>query len=184
MKSKKIINKIDPIAIPNVCFSVCRNNKDFSKKHLEQFRRQRVKRGFDETELWDLSWGLMEFLLPRLKAFKKMKRHGISPMDVYDKFNGKNKDEKASKEWEKILDEIIWSIEQELFWDKSEEYKICKKYPYEKRYKTIKESDDLYGDKLIDKKMQRAYEKEMYPLEQRKEKGLNLLKKYLFDLWD
>lgn len=41
------------------------------KKRELEFKKQRKKRGFDDTELWALDWTIAKFVYPRIKAFRK-----------------------------------------------------------------------------------------------------------------
>lgn len=80
--------------IPNVCFSVSNNGDENDKKYM----RQRLTRGFDDTELWDLGMTIARFTLPRLKEYRKH-------------INGYPATVSSFEEWTKILDKIIWSLE-------------------------------------------------------------------------
>lgn len=66
MKKNK---KPDPkyLGIPNICFSLT-NIEDGREK---EYKKQRIKRGFDDSELWSLDCTIADFILPRLKEFKK-----------------------------------------------------------------------------------------------------------------
>jgi hypothetical protein len=68
------------------------------KKKNKQFKKQLQKRGFDDTELWNLDTTIISFTLPRLKEFRK---NIIGyPSQI------------SEKKWKRILDNIIWSFEQ------------------------------------------------------------------------
>jgi hypothetical protein len=96
-KSKKKILDIQDLDIPNVCFSYSSElpKDDYRQKH---FAKQRIKRGFDSTEMWCLYSAIVKFILPRLKAFKE--ESGGYP-------GGFNK----RKEWDEILDKMIEAFE-------------------------------------------------------------------------
>jgi len=66
MKKKVDILKLD---IPNVCFSRA-GNLPKDDKRLKKFKKQRMLRGFDDSELWNLDITIAKFILPRLKAAK------------------------------------------------------------------------------------------------------------------
>jgi hypothetical protein len=53
------------LGIPNICFSLTDENDDREDK----FKKQRIERGFDDSETWCLSSTMSEFILPRLKRF-------------------------------------------------------------------------------------------------------------------
>lgn len=57
--------KVDPFGIKNVNFTIIDENDD----RWEEFKRERLERGFDESELWNLDATIAKFIYPRLKAF-------------------------------------------------------------------------------------------------------------------
>lgn len=61
--------KTDPkyIGVPNINFSVA----DKEDKRERSYAKQRIKRGFDDSELWSLDCTIAQFILPRLIEFKK-----------------------------------------------------------------------------------------------------------------
>lgn len=61
--------KVDPIGIPNVNFTV--TVPGAPKKFLAKWRSQRLKRGFDDTELYNLDTTVARFLAPRLRALRE-----------------------------------------------------------------------------------------------------------------
>jgi len=61
---------LDPIGITNVNFSVPLSNP--TEERLEEFRKQRLERGFDDTETWNLDNTIALFIVPRLKRFKEV----------------------------------------------------------------------------------------------------------------
>ena len=61
--------KVDPIGIPNVNFTVTMPGAP--KKFLAKWRSQRLKRGFDDTELYNLDTTIASFLAPRLRALRE-----------------------------------------------------------------------------------------------------------------
>jgi hypothetical protein len=54
--------------IPNICFSL--TDKD-DKREVE-FAKQRVERGFDDSETWSLDFTIASFILPRLKRYQEL----------------------------------------------------------------------------------------------------------------
>ncbi len=95
MAKKKQVKKIDPkhIGVPNLCFSLT----DAKDKREKAFAKQRLKMGFDDSELWSLNTSIARFALPRLKRFKE-----VSP-GVSGNF--------TEKQWHKTLDKMILSME-------------------------------------------------------------------------
>ena len=73
MKNKKI--KIDPkhLGIPNICFSLT----DKDDKREKKLTKQRLKRGFDDSEMWSLDSTIASFIVPRLKEFIKAHKEHI-----------------------------------------------------------------------------------------------------------
>lgn len=65
-KSKKI--DIKYIGVPNICFSL--TDKDDKREVL--FSKQRIERGFDDSETWSLRDTIANFIIPRLKVFKEV----------------------------------------------------------------------------------------------------------------
>ena len=67
-----------------------------------------------DQELWSLDMTLTDYILPRITAFRKMKRHGypVSDVDVYKvdttatDEEATSLDEQAAAEWENILFDI------------------------------------------------------------------------------
>jgi hypothetical protein len=72
--------------------------EDFKHKVRQSisFYFQRRKRGFDDSETWNLDSSLAKIILPRLKRFKELS----------DGFPA----ELEEGEWDKILDEMIWAF--------------------------------------------------------------------------
>ena len=66
------------------------------KREVKFFYQRRV-RGFDDSELWNLDFTISKFVLPRLKAFKKI-THGYP--------NGL-----TEQEWDIKLDQMIATFE-------------------------------------------------------------------------
>ena len=74
----------DPYGIPNVCFSLV--DKDDTR--WDEYEKQRLKRGFDDSETWNLDATISKFIYPRLKAFiddvKRLEAHPSSiPFDTW-----------------------------------------------------------------------------------------------------
>jgi hypothetical protein len=54
--------------IPNICFSLA--NED-DKREME-FKKQRLERGFDDSETWSLRDTIANFIIPRLERYEEM----------------------------------------------------------------------------------------------------------------
>jgi hypothetical protein len=55
------------LGVPNICFSIT----DKDDKREAKFKKQRIKRGFDDSETWNLDNTIVNFVLPRLKVFEE-----------------------------------------------------------------------------------------------------------------
>ncbi len=53
------------LGIPNICFSL--TNKDDDRE--KEYRKQRIKRGFDNSETWSLGDTIANFIVPRLELY-------------------------------------------------------------------------------------------------------------------
>lgn len=91
----------DTLGKPNINFSCVEETDD--PNQLERYKNQRLERGFDDTETWNLDVTIAKFIVPRLKRFKELN-------------NGYPSKFKAKEEWDKILDEMIEGLE--LYEDK------------------------------------------------------------------
>ena len=94
IRNKQLVTvKNDPINIPNICFTLDANN--------EEYRKQRIERGFDDTELWNLDSTILKFTLPRLKEFREQTI--CYPADL-----------NSIEEWKDCLDKMINAIEEAI----------------------------------------------------------------------
>jgi hypothetical protein len=81
------------LGIPNINFSIYTDND----KREEKFLKQRLERGFDESETWSLYTTIAKFIVPRLKEFKEV--------------NIAYPPELTPESWNDILDKMIRSFE-------------------------------------------------------------------------
>lgn len=91
----------DLLGRKNVNFSL-----DIPDTHSEECKQQRMTRGFDDTELWNLDYTIIKFILPRLKEFKNLSK-GSYPSEVG-----------TEEKWQEILEKIIIGLEYYLEKDK------------------------------------------------------------------
>ena len=72
------------------------------------YRQQRKERGFDNSELWSLDMTIIEFTLPRLKAFRD-----------YTKSFPIDDDIKSFQDWQATIDKMIYGMEKYIddSWD-------------------------------------------------------------------
>lgn len=66
-------------------------------KRLPKYLAQYKKQGWDDTETWNLYFGISKYILPRLKRFRKIPCG--HPMGI------------TEKEWDEILSKMIWSFQ-------------------------------------------------------------------------
>ncbi len=70
---------------------------------------QKVFKGYNDPDLWSLDYHFVEMILPRLRAYKKMKRSGYPAATA-----GTYPEISCPEDWEKILDAIIKGFESFL----------------------------------------------------------------------
>lgn len=119
---------LDPYNIPNINFSLIK--RDDSR--WDEYKKQRLEKGFDNSETWSLDRTIAKFIEPRLKVFKEV--HTCYPSDL------------TAEKWNEILDKMIKAFEyindEDLGIDDNESG--IKKY--EKREQIIKEGLDLFRE--------------------------------------
>jgi hypothetical protein len=54
--------------IPNICFSLT----DADDEREIEFKKQRLERGFDDSETWSLRDTIANFIIPRLERYEEM----------------------------------------------------------------------------------------------------------------
>lgn len=86
----------DIIQNKNICFSCANEVSD--KDRQKKYKEQRMTRGFDDTECWNLDITFCKFIIPRLKVFKE--QNDGYPVRYHSK-----------EEWDKILDDMIEGFE-------------------------------------------------------------------------
>ena len=67
MKKKRKQKRIDPMScnVPNICFSLMKT----SDNRWCKYKGQRLSRGFDDSETWNLDTTIAKFIIPRLERF-------------------------------------------------------------------------------------------------------------------
>jgi len=77
----------DPLdlKVPNISFSLVNKISGLTKEDKIKYKNQRITRGFDYTELWNLDGTIAKFILPRLIAFKDAIHHEPSMYKELDK---------------------------------------------------------------------------------------------------
>lgn len=87
----------DTLGMENVCFSLAKECSTDDEERQTLWKKQRMERGFDDTELWNLDNTILKFVLPRLKAFKDV---AVGTPYNFDE-----------EKWEECIDKMIKSIE-------------------------------------------------------------------------
>ena len=79
--------------IPNINFSISVDDANRQK----DFEKQRIERGFDDSETWNLYSTISKFIIPRLKQFKQISL--THPPEL------------TNEEWQEVLNKMIKSFE-------------------------------------------------------------------------
>jgi len=66
-----------------------------------RFLWQRITRGWDDSDTWELDFTIAKFVLPRLKRFKELNL--LYPPET------------TEEQWDKDLDDIIFAMEVEVY---------------------------------------------------------------------
>lgn len=85
----------DTLGMKNINFSLV---EGCSRTRKIKYRKQRLQRGFDDTETWNLDSTILHFILPRLKRFKELANGYPAALGSFE-------------EWQKKLDKAIADIE-------------------------------------------------------------------------
>lgn len=86
------------------------------ERHV-RYKKQREKRGFDNTELWSLDHTIIKFIYPRLKEYRRIAPCCPGSFDTQE-------------EWVDVLDKILAGFKIYLddggcvYWDKEAEQKF------------------------------------------------------------
>lgn len=178
---------------------------DHSINYIVRFRTRKIKVRIDPSDTWSMDHTLAYIVLPMLKQLKATK-HGSPYVDQEDLpehlrlteredkvFNEGywNKELNASDEeleavsnkfhsqFDWVLDQMIWSFEQEV--DEDGDYKHYYD-PYEPG-ETVEEGDS-YVSKEFKMKMGKFNSEKHKVFNERKQRGFTLFGKYYQSLWD
>ena len=129
---------------------------------------QRMRYGVSDSECWSLDWTLTNFILPRLKHFKKINVH-THPPDI------------TPERWEEILDELIWTFE---YMHDEEKFNPMPMVLYVRG-----NMDDYFKNAEREQTPEQKLAWENYvnkskELEERRKKGMLLFAEYYQQLWD
>jgi len=67
------------LGIPNICFSLTDKNDDREKEYV----KQRIERGFDDSETWSLGDTIANFIVPRLELYIELASQHIIIKDDF-----------------------------------------------------------------------------------------------------
>jgi len=127
---------------------------------------QILRYGVSNRECWNLSDTFTNFILPRLKHYKKMDRAGF-PCEL------------TKEEWEAILDEIIWTFEY------MKEPDIYNPIPEHWHYEPETLANYLAREKTPEEKQaNKDYIAKANELDERMKKGMKLFADYYHNLFD
>lgn len=67
-------------------------------KRAEKFRKQIIRKGYCDADLWSLNTSLAEYILPQLREFRNCT--GGHPCSL-----------KSTEAWQAIIDKMIWAFD-------------------------------------------------------------------------
>ena len=180
---------------------------DHSINHLVKYRKRKIQVRIDRADTWSMDHTLAHIILPMLKQLKATK-HGSPYVDQEDLpehlrlteredkvFNEGywNKELNATEEeleaasnkfhsqWSWVLDQMIWSFEQEV--DEDGDYKHYYD-PYEPGELVENDNEYSYISKEHKLKMGKFNSEKHKVFNERKQRGFTLFGKYYQSLWD
>lgn len=139
---------------------------------------QKLRYGVSDQECWNLSNTFDEYILPRLKHFRKMKKISVPSLIVKSYPANKYDIELAEKRWNEVLDEMIWTFEYIIDNEKFNPIPMTNiLFEKDNSFKNKKTSDE---EQLI----WDGYFERTNILNERKNKGLHLFFTHFESLWD
>ena len=137
-------------------------------------KRQRAKKGYADSDLWNLDYWFLDIMPRMLKQF----RDTTDSAPVFS-IPGATIDN-CHEKWREILDRMIFLLEE------MDEYKCSYKNPYQEEFEELIESEDLTQtimDSFMDKYNGEEINKAKH-MELCKEEFFYLFSKYFYDLWN
>ncbi len=131
-------------------------------RRLRKKQLKKLGKYVNPSECWNLDITICEWIIPRLKEYKN-KTIGYPPIDRKLYAEKKELKEITFEEWQIILDEIILGFEQISY----DPFDIV----IEKELNLNNESDKEYYYKFCEERQEKI------------ERGLDLFKYYIQDLW-
>ena len=98
------------LGVPNVCFSLTK--EDDARE--EQFSKQRIERGFDDSETWSFRDTAANFMIPRLKRYQEIANDFLA------------RDEELVKDVDDVIEalELIVRDDGICIWNDEEKVKV------------------------------------------------------------
>lgn len=146
---------------------------------------QRLFRGYSDPEIFSVYHYIAKFVYPRLKKFTNGKRMGV-PCAMFptpDKSHTDEEHEEADKNWQDILNKMLFAFEWILY----DDFELSKKEmeEFEKKYGNIHEEKEEYKSKIDILDGDFYFNMELYDkLNEDCQEGLELFGKYFRNLWD
>lgn len=169
VKNVKEVNKDDVSNVPNCYFGHVYKTPKYSNEYLEKYKKQRLTRGFDDTELFNLDFTFSSYMIPRLKEFSK--QTNCYPSD----FNSIN-------EWKDCISKMIEYFEFVIDTTKYEEELIVELFG-EKYSIEYSDTNWFYNFRNVEVSDREYWEKKRDELYKEKQKGMEYFCKYFTDLW-
>ena len=179
----KTNNGLDPIGIPN-CNNSCLDSlgTSYDSLHsqvhniekLADYKKQRIERGFDDTELWCLDRTIAKYALPRLVEFKKV-------------VNGYPPECENFMDWVSIIDKMIYSLDHVANHEKYDD-ELDEKFGvdwdgYFEMKKLPNGDYEIVHGKNYNEETMAAYREAKEKEKDRIQEGLELFGKYFSHLW-
>ena len=155
---------------------------------------QRHIRGWDDTNIWSLDYGLAKWFLPQLLKFREY--YGGIPAYIASKYEDKKDHKlskkawgKATKEYEEMIDKIIWSFKYILADIGGSEYKkYADETGYSQMMSYLNRSSDVNWDrtpviKIKSKKYNDKWKEANEKLYEKYKEGMKLFAENLRALW-
>lgn len=168
---------LDPLEIPNCGDSKVKDWFHFHPNDIEKlskYKRQRIERGFDDTELWNLDFTLAKFALPRLVEFRKFV-NGYPP--EFEKF----------EDWTAIIDKMIFAFDHivnEADYSDERDKKFGVDWINYTEMKKLPNGDyELVHGKGYDEERMKRYREDEQEERAKIQEGLDLFGKYFQNLW-
>lgn len=147
---------------------------------------QRLFRGYSDPEVFGCYSYLAKFIYPRIKAFVESDKHGTPVIMFSDPQKIEHSDEEykeAEKNWQEVLNKILFAFEWILYDDLNLSKKEMK--AFEEKYGDIHEEKEEYKRENSFFKDDFYFNTKLYEeLNEKCQEGLELFGKYFRNLWD